>query len=75
VEAKGMITKELIDKINFLAKKNKAEGLTEEEKEEQALVRRQYIEAVKANVKDTLDRVKFVDEKPSCSCDHTHHEH
>ena len=37
-----------IDRINVLARKSKAEGLTEEEKAEQAVLRREYIDSVKA---------------------------
>ncbi|HAQ28428.1 MAG TPA: hypothetical protein DCQ76_01430, partial [Ruminococcaceae bacterium] len=32
-----------IDRINFLAKKQKGEGLSPDEKEEQAILRREYI--------------------------------
>lgn len=68
-----MISKELIERINYLARKSKTEGLTPEEKEEQARARRQYLDAIKARVIDTLDRVKFVDQKPTeCSCDCLH---
>ncbi|NLC07823.1 MAG: DUF896 domain-containing protein [Syntrophomonadaceae bacterium] len=68
-----MISKELIERINYLARKSKTEGLTPEEKEEQARVRRQYLDAIKARVTDALDRVKIVDQKPTeCSCDCLH---
>ena len=36
-----------IDRINELAKKKKAEGLTSEEKVEQAKLREEYIEGIK----------------------------
>ena len=36
-----------IDRINFLARKSKAEGLTEEEKAEQLELRKEYIESYK----------------------------
>lgn len=36
-----------IDRINELAKKAKSEGLTQTEKEEQAILRSEYIEAYK----------------------------
>lgn len=44
-----------IDRINALARKAKAEGLTPEETEEQAVLRREYIEAYRASLRATLD--------------------
>lgn len=55
------ITKEMIDRINVLAKKSKGEGLTEEEKQEQQVLRKQYIEAFKANFRQQLEIIEFVD--------------
>ena len=52
-----------IDRINVLAKKSKTEGLTEEEKQEQAVLRREYIDAVKASLCANLDNTYVVDEK------------
>ena len=52
-----------IDRINVLAKKSKTEGLTEEEKQEQAVLRREYIDAVKASLCANLDHTYLVDEK------------
>lgn len=52
-----------IDRINVLAKKSKTEGLTEEEKQEQAVLRREYIDAVKASLCANLDNTYLVDEK------------
>ncbi len=43
-----------IDRINFLAKKSREVGLTEEEKEEQAKLRREYIESIKNNIRASL---------------------
>ncbi len=43
-----------IDRINFLAKKSREEGLSEEEKVEQAKLRRAYIDSVKANLRASL---------------------
>ena len=43
-----------IDRINFLAKKSREEGLTEAEKVEQAKLRRAYIDSVKANLRAAL---------------------
>ena len=42
-----MITEEMIARINVLAKKSKAEGLTDEEKVEQQELRRAYIDSFK----------------------------
>ncbi|MEM5795659.1 MAG: DUF896 domain-containing protein [Bacillota bacterium] len=58
-----MITKELIERLNFLARKQKTDGLSEEKKSEQQKLRCLYIDCIKGRVKDTLDRVKFVDEE------------
>ena len=52
-----------IDRINVLARKSKAEGLTEEEKAEQAVLRREYIDSVKASLIGHLDNTYYVDEK------------
>jgi|NGEPerStandDraft_9_1074522.scaffolds.fasta_scaffold158398_1 uncharacterized protein YnzC (UPF0291/DUF896 family) len=51
-----------IKRINKLAKKAKTSELTEDEKEEQKLLRQEYIEAYKANLKDTLENIVIVDE-------------
>lgn len=52
-----------IDRINVLARKSKAEGLTEEEKAEQAVLRREYIDSVKASLIGHLDNTYVVDQK------------
>jgi uncharacterized protein YnzC (UPF0291/DUF896 family) len=57
-----LITKEKIDRINQLAHKSKKEGLTEEEKVEQQLLRQEYIAAFRENLKAQLDMIEFVDE-------------
>ena len=44
-----------IDRINALARKSKAEGLTEEEKAEQAVLRKEYIESYRASLRSILD--------------------
>ena len=55
-----MITQEKIDRINFLARKSKAEGLTEAEKAEQEKLRREYIDAYKASLRAQLDNTVVV---------------
>lgn len=54
---------ELIKRINELAKKSKTEGLTAEEKEEQAVLRGKYIAAFRQGMENTLSNVYIVDEK------------
>ena len=55
--------KKKIERINFLAKKSKTEGLTAEEKAEQQALRQEYINAVRINLKSQLDNIEFVDKK------------
>ena len=51
-----MIPDEKVARINELARKSRtAEGLTEEEKAEQAALRREYVDAVKASLAGHLD--------------------
>ena len=57
-----MITKEKVDRINQLAHKAKTpEGLTPEEVEERDKLRREYIDAFKANLRAQLENIEFVD--------------
>lgn len=51
------MNEESLKRINELARKSKAEGLTEAEKKEQADLRRQYIEAVRRNLRGQLDQI------------------
>ena len=43
------MVKEKMDRINFLYRKSKAEGLTEEDKAEQAALRQEYIMEFRAH--------------------------
>ena len=56
-----MITKELISRINELARKQRTTGLTAAEKEEQQRLRAAYLTDIRAQVKGMLDRVEIVD--------------
>ena len=54
---------EKINRINELARKSKTpEGLTDAEKEEQAVLRREYIDSYKASLIGQLDNTYIVDE-------------
>ena len=55
--------KELIKRINELAKKSREEGLSDTEKEEQAALRKKYIMAFRQGLENTLDNVYIVDEQ------------
>ena len=54
---------EQIDRINELARKAKAAGLTEEEERERAVLRRAYIDSVLGNLNSQLDHTYLVDEQ------------
>lgn len=56
------MTDEKIARVNALAKKSRTpEGLTAEEKAEQASLRREYIDAMKGSLKKQLDNTVVVD--------------
>lgn len=48
---------EKIARINALYKKSQAEGLTEEEKKEQALLRQEYVANIRANLRGQLNNI------------------
>lgn len=52
-----------INRINELAKKSKTVGLTEEEKQEQARLRQEYIEGFKRSLRAQLDNCYVLDEQ------------
>lgn len=55
-----MITPEKLDRINALARKSREVGLSEEEKEEQNKLRREYIDAYKASLRSQLSNTIVV---------------
>lgn len=57
-----MITSEMIDRINALYHKSQSVGLTEEEKAEQAKLRTAYVEAIKTNMRGTLNNISIKEE-------------
>lgn len=56
-----MITKELINEINELSRKQRSVGLTSEEKERQAELRQAYLVGFRENMKNVLDRIEIID--------------
>ena len=59
------MTQEKIDRINALYRKSQAEGLTEEEKKEQALLRKEFAASVKSNLRSQLNNIDMVNEDGS----------
>ncbi|MBE6728028.1 MAG: DUF896 domain-containing protein [Ruminococcaceae bacterium] len=55
------MTQDKIDRINELARKQRSEGLTEEEKQEQYLLRREYIESYKRSLVSQLESTYIVE--------------
>ncbi len=68
-----MIAPETIARINELARKQREQGLTEAEKDEQAKLRRLYIDTIKGQVKAALDTAQNA-HPADCGCG-CHHEH
>ena len=48
-----------IDRINTLANKQKSVGLTEEEKQEQAALRKEYIETIRESLRANLNNISI----------------
>ena len=46
-----------IARINELARKSKAEGLTEAEKKEQQLLRQQYVASIRGSIRSQLNNI------------------
>jgi len=55
------MTQEKINRINELSRKQKSVGLTEEEKQEQYVLRREYIESFKASLVSQLENTYIVE--------------
>lgn len=50
-----------IERINELAKKAKSEGLTDAELAERDALRKEYLQAIRASFKATLDSIEYKD--------------
>ncbi len=53
------MTEEKIARINELYHKAKTDGLTEEEKEEQKVLRREFIDSFRRNLRGQLDNISI----------------
>ncbi len=51
------IDEKKIARINELYRRSKAEGLTDAEKQEQKLLRLEYVQAIRANLKSQLNNI------------------
>ncbi|MCT1905097.1 DUF896 domain-containing protein [Oceanobacillus sojae] len=58
-----MLSKDKLDRINVLANKAKNEGLTEEEKNEQQALRKEYLGNVRGSFKNHLKGMTVIDPK------------
>ena len=56
---------ELVSRNNELSKKSKEIGLTDEEKKEQQVLRRDYIDRFKNNLRAQLETIKINNKKDS----------
>lgn len=56
-----MITKEKLARINILAKKAKADGLTEKEKTEQKKLREEYLDNVRSSFTNQFKSMTVMD--------------
>ncbi|NMO95972.1 DUF896 domain-containing protein [Paenibacillus lemnae] len=52
----------LVERINALARKNKNEGLTEQEQKERSELRELYLNNIRRNFRQQLDSIEWVDE-------------
>ncbi|WP_164219601.1 DUF896 domain-containing protein [Virgibacillus sp. YIM 98842] len=58
-----MLSKDEIERINYLARKAKETGLTEKEKKEQKELREAYLKNVRSSFKNQFKTMKVVDPK------------
>ncbi|PXW86085.1 uncharacterized protein YnzC (UPF0291/DUF896 family) [Streptohalobacillus salinus] len=56
-----MLSKDKLDRINVLANKAKHEKLTEDEKSEQEILRKEYLNNVRKSFKNQFKGMKIVD--------------
>ncbi len=66
-KADQTMEKAKIDRINELAHKSKREGLTDIEKEEQRLLRQEFLAEIRADLRASLESIEFVEDSAQTS--------
>ena len=56
------ITQEMIDRINILAAKKRTTGLTPTEKAKKKALYKEYLAAIRGNMKAQLDNIRYVED-------------
>ena len=56
-----MLTQEMVNRINELARKKRTVGLNDEELAEQKKLYREYLDNIRANLSNVLDSIEFVE--------------
>ena len=56
-----MMSKDKLNRINYLAKKSKTNGLTEEEKQEQKILRKEYLKNIRKSFTNQLSTLTVID--------------
>ncbi|AGL02098.1 DUF896 domain-containing protein [Desulfoscipio gibsoniae] len=60
---------ELVERINYLARKQRYEGLTDEEKDEQQKLRRQYLDGIRKQIVDAMEGAGYTKKHDTlCEC-------
>ncbi|GBF34285.1 hypothetical protein DCCM_3397 [Desulfocucumis palustris] len=68
-----IITKELVDRINYLARKQRDGGLNDDERYEQKKLRELYLEGIRAQLVDALDSMGIKPRKNNTRQNNGHH--
>ena len=56
--------KKKLDRISELSRKSRECELSSEEKEEQKMLRQEYLSAIRKNFRSVLDNIEFTDKNP-----------
>jgi uncharacterized protein YnzC (UPF0291/DUF896 family) len=56
-----MMDKKKLDRISELSRKQRSEGLNEEELAEQKVLREEYLQSIRNNFRSVLENIEFTD--------------